>query len=160
MVHEGDAALKCGGDMGYLWRGLVVDFGVDNTSFRGSIAKGYSRSWELTVICKQWFVIQVRHSFLVNWFWLSSEDNVLADHLSRGREQDFLKAARDEGFWSAAVTEDPYFHRHPEACCTRTYEGFSARACVRPSEVSAWTPQEGGVFGMRPTRSCVGEDAV
>ena len=32
MVHEGDTALKCGSDNGYLWRGLVVDFGVDNTS--------------------------------------------------------------------------------------------------------------------------------
>ena len=149
MVHEGDAALKCGGDMGYLWRNLVVDFGVDNTSFRGSVAKGYSKSWELTVICKQWFVLQVRHCFLVNWFWLSSEDNLLADHLSRGREQDFKDAVLECGFWGASVTEDPYVHRHPEAGCTRTYEGFAARACVQPSDVSAWVPLEEGVFGKR-----------
>ena len=45
MVHEGDTALKCGSDMGYLWRGLMVEFGVDNTSFKGSVAKGYSKSW-------------------------------------------------------------------------------------------------------------------
>ena len=154
MVHEGDAALKCGGDMGYLWRGLVVDFGVDNTSFRGSIAKGYSKSWELAVICKQWFVVQVRHCFLVNWFWLSSEDNVLADHLSRGREEEFLQAVLDTGFWSAADTKDPYIHRHPDAGCTRTYEGFTAKACVHPSEVSAWSPQEEGVFGKRSERVC------
>ena len=69
MVHEGDTALKYGSDLGYLWRGLVVDFGVDNTSFCGAVSKGYSRSRDLTVLCKQWFVLQVRHCFLVDcWF--------------------------------------------------------------------------------------------
>ena len=82
MVLEGDAALKCGEDMGYLWRGLLVDFGVDNSSFKGSIAKGYTKSPQLAMICRHWFFLQVRHSFLVRWFWLSSEANLLADHLS------------------------------------------------------------------------------
>ena len=149
MVHEGDTALKCGSDMGYLWRGLVVDFGVDNTSFKGSVAKGYSKSWELTVLCKRWFVIQVRHCFLVNWFWLSSEDNVLADHLSRGREDEFLKEVVRTGFWSAAVTEDPYFSRHPEAGSVRTYENFENMAILKSDEVSAWTPQCEGDYGPK-----------
>ena len=147
MVHEGDTAVKCGSDMGYLWRGLVVEFGVDNTSFRGSIAKGYSKSWELTVLCKQWFVLQVRHCFLVNWFWLSSEANLLADHLSRGREEAFLEEVVRTGFWSAAVTEDPYFQRHPEAGSVRTYENFSDLAVVKSEDVSAWDPQPSGAFG-------------
>ena len=85
MVLEGDAALKCGEDMAYLWRGLLVDFGVDNSSFKGSIAKGYSKSPQVAMICRRGFFLQVQHSFLVRWFWLSSEANSLADHLSRGR---------------------------------------------------------------------------
>ena len=147
MVHEGDTALKCGSDMGYLWRGLMVEFGVDNTSFKGSVAKGYSKSWELTVLCKRWFVIQVRHCFLVNWFWLSTEDNVLADHLSRGREDEFLTEVVRTGFWSAAVTEDPYFLRHPEAGSVRTYENFESMAILDSDDVSAWTPQCEGDYG-------------
>ena len=125
----------------------MVEFGVDNTSFKGSVAKGYSKSWELTVLCKRWFVIQVRHCFLVNWFWLSTEDNVLADHLSRGREDEFLTEVVRTGFWSAAVTEDPYFLRHPEAGSVRTYENFESMAILESDEVSAWTPQCEGDYG-------------
>ena len=147
MVHEGDTAVKCGSDMGYLWRGLVVEFGVDNTSFRGSIAKGYSKSWELAVLCKQWFVLQVRHCFLVHWFWLSSKDNLLADHLSRGRETAFLDDVVRTGFWRAAATEDPYFQRHPEAGSVRTYQNFSDLAVLKPEDVSAWSPQPSGAYG-------------
>ena len=65
-----------------LERTPAVDFGVDNSSFQGSIAKGYSKSPQLAMICRRWFFLQVQHSFLVRWFWLSSEANLLADHLS------------------------------------------------------------------------------
>ena len=68
MVLEGDAALKCGEDMGYLWRGLLVHFGVDSSSFKGSIAKGYSRSPQLAMICRRWFVLQIQTPFLSDGF--------------------------------------------------------------------------------------------
>ena len=133
MVFAGDAALKCGEDMlGYLWRGLLVDFGVDNSSFKGSIAKGYSKSPQLAIICHRWFFLQVQHSFLVRWFWLSSEANLLADqHLSRGRELEFQRDVVSSGFWSANATEDPYIH-------------YASSASGRPSHVDV----VGGIAGV------------
>ena len=149
MVLEGDSALKCGSDMGYLWRGLVVEFGVDNTSFMGSISKGYSRSSDLVTICKRWFILQVRHCFLVNWFWVSSEDNLLADHLSRNREEDFLADVRRTKFWSAEATEDPYVYKHAEAGSTRTFESPEG-LCLDAKDISAWVPETEGAFGPPP----------
>ena len=160
MIHEGDASLKCASDNGYLWRGLMVDFGVDNSSFKGAAAKGYSKCWEATVICKQWFVIMLRHCFLVRWFWLSSKDNLLADHLSRGREEAFIRDAEATGFWHTGATQDAYVHRHPEAGTVRTYEGFAHMACVDSHVASsAWDPEMHGVYGAAVTPPLLPPDA-
>ena len=126
MCLEGDAALKCGEDMCYLWRGLLVDFGIDNSSFCGSVSKGYSRSSELAIICRRWFILQAQHNCLINWFWLSSEANILADHLSRGREKEFAVEVLKSGFWSSCATEDPYILRHPHAGSRRTMDALAA----------------------------------
>jgi hypothetical protein len=38
-------------------------------------------------------------TYYLNFYWLSSEDNLLADHLSRGRWDAFLLAVYSTGFW-------------------------------------------------------------
>ena len=159
MVLEGDAALKCGEDMAYLWRGLLVDFGVDNSSFKGSIAKGYSKSPQVAMICRRWFFLQVQHSFLVRWFWLSSEANSLADHLSRGRELEFQKEVASSGFWSAGATEDPYTMRHPQAGDRRTLASLAESPKLDVATPSADVVQLHGDYAGRAPSPRVGGGA-
>ena len=84
--------------------------------------------------------------FLVNWFWLSSADNLLADHLSRGREREFLEDVVRTGFWHSSVTEDPYVQRHPDAGSLRTYASLADSACIQ-ANVTASEPAPDGVYG-------------
>ena len=79
-------------------------------------------------------------------FWLSSADNLLADHLSRGREREFLEDVMRTGFWHSSVTEDPYVQRHPEAGSLRTYASLADSACIQ-ANVTAENPAPDGVYG-------------
>ena len=91
---------------------------------------------------------------------LSSKDNLLADHLSRGREEAFLRDAEATGFWHADATQDAYVHRHPEAGTVRTYEGFAHMACVDSHVASsAWDPEMHGVYGAAVTPPLLPPDA-
>ena len=53
---------------------------------------------------------------ILDFFWLSSADNLLADHLSRDRESSFLHDAYATGFWDSAVSP----LRHASSGETRT----------------------------------------
>ena len=44
------------------------------------------------------FVLQVKFTFILQPYWLSSADNFLADALSRGKLDEFLAAIADSGF--------------------------------------------------------------
>ena len=45
-------------------------------------------------------VLQVAYEFIIEWLWISTKDNVNADHLSRDRESDFLETVYSSGFWA------------------------------------------------------------
>ena len=52
---------------------------------------------------KRLFILQIRHECLLQFFWLSTHDNFLADHLSCDREDKFLALVYTVGFWTASV---------------------------------------------------------
>ena len=76
-------------------------------------------------------------------FWLSSEDNSLADDLSRDREAKCLEDAVSTGFW------------HPSVCAMRHPDSGSVRAL----------PERRGVlhssqFGKRKSEGVDGKEPV
>ena len=93
------------------WSHCMVPFGLDNMSFQRSERRGRSRATRLNDLIKSLFVKQVRGNFILDTFWLSSEDNALADDLSRGREHEFLARAAALGAWLPGVVP----RRHPRS---------------------------------------------
>ena len=113
---EGDSCLVAVEDLCMGWRRCMIPFGLDNLSFQRSEAKSRSRATRLNDLLKHLFVLQVRYDFVLASYWLSSEDNFLADDLSRDREEDFLAAVGTSGFlFPGAVLQ-----RHPAARRVRT----------------------------------------
>ena len=77
----------------------MVPFGLDNMAFQRSAAKGRSRAPRLNDLLRGLFVLQIQHDCVLSTFWLSSEENELADDLSRDREDRFLHRAFQSGWW-------------------------------------------------------------
>ena len=102
---EGDTVLQWCRDRGALWRGHVVFFGIDNQAFQRSASKGRSSAHRLNTLLKELFVLQVQHGFVLITFWISTHDNILADHLSRDREEAFLAALPAANFVVVPVSE-------------------------------------------------------
>ena len=112
---EGDTVVVAAEDMGESWRGHKVPFGVDNMSFEKSAEKGRSKAERLNVLIRELFAIMLKYHFIIEFFWISSEDNFLADHLSRNRIAEFLSDVYNSGFWSPCT---PCL-RHPESGAVR-----------------------------------------
>ena len=100
---EGDTVSVCMQKMGCYWYRCRAPIGIDNMTFEKSVEKGRSKAVRLQVLVKEVFACQLQYQFVACPFWLSSEDNELADHLSRAREDVFLKRAYETGFWSSPV---------------------------------------------------------
>ena len=97
---EGDTVVVAVRRLCSRWRQCVVPVGVDNMAFQRSAAKGRSRVDRLNDLVRELFALMVQYHFVLDFFWLSSEDNLLADDLSRDKEDAFLEHARSTGFWS------------------------------------------------------------
>jgi hypothetical protein len=98
---EGDTVVEACTRLAWLWSGCIVSIYCDNRAFQQSGAKGRSRAPRLNELVKELFLLMVRYSFVIDWIWLSSEDNVNADHLSRDREEEFLTSVYETECWSA-----------------------------------------------------------
>ena len=101
---EGDTVLRALQAKAVDWRGCQVPFGIDNSAFQLSAAKGRSKAPRLNLILRGVFTLQIKHNFILQTFWISTTDNFLADHLSRDREKDFLSEVLSSEFWSSDVT--------------------------------------------------------
>ena len=108
---EGDTSLVAVEDLSAGWRGCMVPFGIDNMSYQRSEKRGRSRATRLNDLLKALFVRQVQGGFILDSFWLSSEDNELADDLSRNREEAFLMKAQHRGAWLPGAIP----RRHPRS---------------------------------------------
>ena len=100
---EGDTVVRAIEELGHLWYGCIVTFRVDNTAFQKSARKGRSRVDRLNDLVREIFHLCIKFNCVVLFEWISSEDNLLADHLSRDRELDFLAAVFAVGFWVTTV---------------------------------------------------------
>jgi len=68
---------------GPTWAGKIVRYNMDNQAFQKSAVKGRSRAERLNLLLKRLFVLQILHNCLLLFAWVSSEDNEMADLLSR-----------------------------------------------------------------------------
>ena len=103
---EGDTVVVAVRRMCSRWSQCVVPVGVDNMAFQRSAAKGRSRVDRLNDLIRELFALMVEFHFILDFFWLSSEDNLLADDLSRNKEDAFLEHARSSGFWHPGITPE------------------------------------------------------
>uniref|UniRef100_A0A7S0Q500 Uncharacterized protein n=1 Tax=Coccolithus braarudii TaxID=221442 RepID=A0A7S0Q500_9EUKA len=89
---EGDVVTECTKQMAHKWEGCRVPFGVDNKAFQLSAAKGRSSADRLDDLVRELFYLVLKYNFIFWFYWLSSEDNLLAYLLSRPNgEADFLR---------------------------------------------------------------------
>jgi hypothetical protein len=113
---EGDVVVEVCRARGHSWKGCMIFFGIDNQAFQKSAVKGRSKAHRLNSLLKELFVLQIQYGFVLHTYWIASEDNFLADHLSRDREDDFLRMLPSSDFLVVPLTE---IKRHPEAGRTR-----------------------------------------
>ena len=97
---EGDTVVETVRRMASRWRGCMVKFYIDNMVFEQSGKKGRSKKERLNVLLKELFMAQILYGFVIIWEWLDTKANCLSDHLSRGREDGFLRDAHLEGWWN------------------------------------------------------------
>ena len=96
---EGDTFEVALERMGPHWRGMRVPFGEDNQAFQLSFVAGRSRVERLMKIVRRTFFLQIKFGCYIDMFWLASEDNFLADFLSRNRLEEFWHHVSASGFW-------------------------------------------------------------
>ena len=107
------------------WRGCVVTFFIDNSAFMQSGAKGRSRANRLNDLLRELFGLMIKFGFVIMWTWIATDDNVNADHLSRGRVAEFFRTVYETGVWTEATVPEPM----PDVGRTRTLpEGRGALA--------------------------------
>ena len=97
---EGDTVVETVRRMALRWKGCMVKFYIDNMVFEKSGEKGRSKKERLNVLLKELFMAQILYGFIIVWEWLDTKANCLSDHLSRGREDGFLRDAHLEGWWN------------------------------------------------------------
>ena len=96
---EGDWVEVALDRLGAGWRGKRVPFGVDNQAFQRSQVRGRSRADRLMDIIRRIFFKQVQFGCVLELFWLSSADNLLADLVSRDKVEEFWHHVSVSGFW-------------------------------------------------------------
>ena len=94
---EGDVVVATVRRLAHRWFGMRIPFFVDNMVFEKSGEAGRSRVERLNVLLKELFMLQIIFNFIIEWFWIDTNSNLLADHLSRGREDEFLRDAHGDG---------------------------------------------------------------
>lgn len=104
---EGDTVVEAVRRHGGSWFQMAIPFGVDNQAFERSAERGRSKAERLNVLIRELFALMLSGTFILQFYWLSSEDNVIADHFSRGRISEALQAAYETGFWQPHVRPTP-----------------------------------------------------
>ena len=108
---EADVVVRAVTHNAHKWRGCIVPFGIDNQSFLNSVKKGRSKVDRLNAHCVRTFHLQLKFGFVFQPYYINTEDNYLADDLSRDHEDLFLLRVADSGF----MEEDCVLARCPDA---------------------------------------------
>ena len=85
----------------------MVQFFIDNAAFMQSGAKGRSRANRLNDLLRELFGLMIKFGFVIMWTWIATDDNVNADHLSRGRVAEFFRTVYETGVWTEATVPEP-----------------------------------------------------
>jgi hypothetical protein len=114
---EGDVVRRALAERGSGWQGQVISWGIDNSAYQLSQAKGRSKAPRLNEICRDIFYLQLKAGCVMSTYWLASEDNLLPDHLSRSADEGhgeaaFLAATEALGGFLAPGA---VLQRHPQA---------------------------------------------
>ena len=104
---EGDTVVACVERLAHKWRGCVVQFFIDNSSFQKSGAKGRSKAHRLNDLLRELLALMIKFGFVITWTWIATEENVDADHLSRGRVDEFLRTVYERGVWTSTTVPEP-----------------------------------------------------
>ena len=78
-----------------------------------------------------------------SWTWIATDDNVNADHLSRGRVAEFFRTVYETGVWTEATVPEPM----PDVGRTRTLpegRGGLARSLAEEGLAAAAAAAAGG----------------
>lgn len=90
--RELHAAVKALATWGSSWAGGAVLFHVDNQATVGVLSKLYTPCVDLMELVRSWALLLEKYNIDVRVEYISTTENVLADHLSRGAINDFLNA--------------------------------------------------------------------
>ena len=128
----------------------MVQFFIDNAAFMQSGAKGRSRANRLNDLLRELFGLMIKFGFVIAWTWIATDDNVNADHLSRGRVAEFFRTVYETGVWTEATVPEPM----PDVGRTRTLpEGRAAwRAASRRRDSLRRRRRRRTGVTMSPTR--------
>ena len=163
---EGDTVLRACTDLSAKWYKKMVPFGIDNMAFERSAAKGRSAAARLNDLLRGLFVLQVKFTFIISPYWLSSADNYLADLLSRGKIEEFLDVIRGSGFLApgavlfprpgagrvVTLADNPY---HDAAASLRELilrESLRDEATLRDDSRSVVSPEVPALLHGTPSR--------
>ena len=127
-----------------------MDFFIDNSAFLQSGAKGRSRAKRLNDLLRELFGLMIKFGFVIAWTWIATDDNVNADHLSRGRVAEFFRTVYETGVWTEATVPEPM----PDVGRTRTLpegRGGLARSLAEEGLAAAAAAARASVT-MSPTR--------
>ena len=89
---EGKSVVVAARFLGHTWYRKIVPLYIDNTSFQLSLVKGRSKTERLNILLRELFELSVKYHCVFEPIWISSEDNVFADSLSRGEWARFFEA--------------------------------------------------------------------
>ena len=101
-----DTVVACVERLAHKW-GCVVQFFIDNSSFQKSGAKGRSKAHRLNDLLRELLALMIKFGFVITWTWIATEENVDADHLSRGRVDEFLRTVYERGVWTSTTVPEP-----------------------------------------------------
>ena len=85
----------------------------------------------------------IKFGFVIMWTWIATDDNVNADHLSRGRVAEFFRTVYETGVWTEATVPEPM----PDVGRTRTLpegRGGLARSLAEEGLAAAAAAAAGG----------------
>jgi hypothetical protein len=152
---EGDTMICSVETQGPTWAKRLVQYKMDNQSFQKSAVKGWSRAERLNLLLKRLFVLQIVGHFLLCFSWVSSEDNEMADHLSReGGLPRFLEAVRRRAF----VADPALLHALPGAGRVRNLDmsvPFNAEDRERLSALARTPPDMLWLSRVLPAVVCM-----
>jgi len=89
--RELHVAVKALATWGPAWEGASVVFHIDNQATCGVLSKLYTPCLDLMELARSWALLLEQYSIEVKIEYIATADNVLADALSRGRMDDYLR---------------------------------------------------------------------